>query len=221
MQDCIDAPWSVSNRSRGRVVRRSLRAASVSHPAVAEFGTTRWHPCLRTLPLCRTRTTRPLRTSQGPPTGQLLHRHLPLHGRVLLHLLSPGHSHTRTCFPCTLSNLFPLLVHPAPYSRSSRTAHCRPIMSHLQYFNYPGVGERNAAAYNYSQAVRVGDRIECSGQGRLGRRRACRCGQLGRRLRLAVCGLTVSLPLPSPLPCVLRMRAVQHAAPRAPPRSHH
>lgn len=38
-------------------------------------------------------------------------------------------------------------------------------MSHLQYFSYPGVGERNRKAYRYSQAVKVGDRIECSGQG--------------------------------------------------------
>ncbi|GAA6020723.1 hypothetical protein JCM10207_002000 [Rhodosporidiobolus poonsookiae] len=38
-------------------------------------------------------------------------------------------------------------------------------MSHLQYFNYAGVGERNAKQFKYSQAVRVGDRIECSGQG--------------------------------------------------------
>jgi enamine deaminase RidA (YjgF/YER057c/UK114 family) len=38
-------------------------------------------------------------------------------------------------------------------------------MSHLKYFSYPGVGMRNWAQYSYSQAVRVGNRIECSGQG--------------------------------------------------------
>ncbi|GAA6020725.1 hypothetical protein JCM10207_002001 [Rhodosporidiobolus poonsookiae] len=38
-------------------------------------------------------------------------------------------------------------------------------MSHLQYFNYPGVGERNVTTYGYSQTVRIGDRIEASGQG--------------------------------------------------------
>lgn len=38
-------------------------------------------------------------------------------------------------------------------------------MSHLTYYNYPGVGERNAQNFKYSQAVRIGDRIECSGQG--------------------------------------------------------
>ncbi|KAJ9609895.1 NRAMP-like transporter smf-3 [Cladophialophora chaetospira] len=38
-------------------------------------------------------------------------------------------------------------------------------MSHLQYIAYPGVGERNCEKYRYNQAVRVGDRIECAGQG--------------------------------------------------------
>ncbi|KAJ4299579.1 hypothetical protein N0V90_004825 [Kalmusia sp. IMI 367209] len=38
-------------------------------------------------------------------------------------------------------------------------------MSHLQYYAYKGVGERNLEQYRYQQAVRVGDRIECSGQG--------------------------------------------------------
>jgi enamine deaminase RidA (YjgF/YER057c/UK114 family) len=38
-------------------------------------------------------------------------------------------------------------------------------MSHLKYFSYPGVGLKNWAQYSYSQAVRVGNRIECSGQG--------------------------------------------------------
>lgn len=38
-------------------------------------------------------------------------------------------------------------------------------MSHLTYYAYPGVGQRNLKRYNYSQSVRVGDRIECAGQG--------------------------------------------------------
>lgn len=38
-------------------------------------------------------------------------------------------------------------------------------MSHLRYYNYPGVGEQNNKAFSYSQAVRIGDRIECAGQG--------------------------------------------------------
>ncbi|KAF4547621.1 Hypothetical protein D9617_39g039570 [Elsinoe fawcettii] len=38
-------------------------------------------------------------------------------------------------------------------------------MSHLKYYSYDGVGKRNREQYSYSQAVRVGDRIECSGQG--------------------------------------------------------
>jgi len=38
-------------------------------------------------------------------------------------------------------------------------------MSHLQYFVYPGAGEVLRDKYGYSQAVKIGDRIECSGQG--------------------------------------------------------
>lgn len=39
-------------------------------------------------------------------------------------------------------------------------------MSHLQYYAYEGVGVRNQKIHGYNQAVRVGDRIECAGQGR-------------------------------------------------------
>jgi hypothetical protein len=38
-------------------------------------------------------------------------------------------------------------------------------MSALKFYNYPGVGEANKKNFWYSQAVRIGDRIECSGQG--------------------------------------------------------
>ncbi|KAL7904932.1 Endoribonuclease L-PSP/chorismate mutase-like protein [Trichoderma velutinum] len=38
-------------------------------------------------------------------------------------------------------------------------------MSHLKYYSYEGVGVRNREIFAYSQAVRVGDRIECAGQG--------------------------------------------------------
>ncbi|KAF2014567.1 endoribonuclease L-psp family protein [Aaosphaeria arxii CBS 175.79] len=38
-------------------------------------------------------------------------------------------------------------------------------MAHLQYYSYEGVGTTNREKYSYSQAVRIGDRIECSGQG--------------------------------------------------------
>ncbi|GAW11467.1 hypothetical protein ANO14919_008130 [Xylariales sp. No.14919] len=38
-------------------------------------------------------------------------------------------------------------------------------MSHLQYYSYEGVGVNNRQNFSYSQAVRVGDRIECAGQG--------------------------------------------------------
>lgn len=38
-------------------------------------------------------------------------------------------------------------------------------MSHLQYYNYEGFGERAKVDVHYSQAVRIGDIIELSGQG--------------------------------------------------------
>ncbi|KAI4162636.1 MAG: hypothetical protein LQ342_003682 [Letrouitia transgressa] len=38
-------------------------------------------------------------------------------------------------------------------------------MSHLQYFAYEGFGQRVKRDTHYSQAVRIGDKIECSGQG--------------------------------------------------------
>ncbi|KAL8938163.1 MAG: hypothetical protein Q9216_004040 [Gyalolechia sp. 2 TL-2023] len=38
-------------------------------------------------------------------------------------------------------------------------------MSQLQYYAYPGHGVRLRELYSYNQAVRIGDRIECSGQG--------------------------------------------------------
>lgn len=41
-------------------------------------------------------------------------------------------------------------------------------MSHLKYYSYDGVGKRNKESFSYSQAVRVGDRIEISGQGKAG-----------------------------------------------------
>lgn len=38
-------------------------------------------------------------------------------------------------------------------------------MADLTYYAYDGVGKRNQEMYRYSQAVRVGDRIELAGQG--------------------------------------------------------
>ena len=38
-------------------------------------------------------------------------------------------------------------------------------MSHLQYFSYEGFGDRVRKETHYSQAVRIGDKIEISGQG--------------------------------------------------------
>lgn len=40
-------------------------------------------------------------------------------------------------------------------------------MAHLAYYNYEGYGQRSKENLWYSQAVRVGDIIECSGQGSL------------------------------------------------------
>ncbi|KAL2823432.1 hypothetical protein BDW59DRAFT_173434 [Aspergillus cavernicola] len=38
-------------------------------------------------------------------------------------------------------------------------------MSQLTYYNYPDIGKVQLEKFWYSQAVRVGDRIECAGQG--------------------------------------------------------
>lgn len=38
-------------------------------------------------------------------------------------------------------------------------------MSSLKYHSYEGYGQTAVKDFHYSQAVRVGDRIECSGQG--------------------------------------------------------
>ncbi|CAG9951555.1 unnamed protein product [Clonostachys rosea f. rosea IK726] len=38
-------------------------------------------------------------------------------------------------------------------------------MSHLKYYAYEGQGVEKRLNFSYNQAVRVGDRIECSGQG--------------------------------------------------------
>ncbi|KXH60970.1 endoribonuclease L-PSP [Colletotrichum salicis] len=37
-------------------------------------------------------------------------------------------------------------------------------MSHLKCHSYEGVGQRNLEGFGYNQAIRIGDRIECSGQ---------------------------------------------------------
>lgn len=38
-------------------------------------------------------------------------------------------------------------------------------MSHLKFYAYEGAGQQKQRDFWYSQAVRVGDRIECAGQG--------------------------------------------------------
>lgn len=39
-------------------------------------------------------------------------------------------------------------------------------MSHLQYYSYEGLGQKQKRDFWYSQAVRIGDRIECADQGK-------------------------------------------------------
>ena len=53
-------------------------------------------------------------------------------------------------------------IHIQPHHRPYLINH---TMSHLTYYNYDGVGTHNRDKFHYSQAVRIGDRIECSGQG--------------------------------------------------------
>ena len=38
-------------------------------------------------------------------------------------------------------------------------------MAPLKFTNYPGIGETNSRLYSYSQSVRIGPTIKCSGQG--------------------------------------------------------
>ncbi|KAI0466864.1 putative L-PSP endoribonuclease family protein [Xylaria cf. heliscus] len=38
-------------------------------------------------------------------------------------------------------------------------------MADLKYYNYPGLGVESAKTYSYSQAARIGDTIQVSGQG--------------------------------------------------------
>lgn len=49
--------------------------------------------------------------------------------------------------------------------RSKFPTHHSVTMSTLQYYAYPDQGVRLREKSSYSQAVRVGDRIECAGQG--------------------------------------------------------
>ncbi|CEL09354.1 Putative L-PSP endoribonuclease family protein [Aspergillus calidoustus] len=38
-------------------------------------------------------------------------------------------------------------------------------MSHIQYYAYKDIGDEKHVKFRFSQAVRLGDRIECAGQG--------------------------------------------------------
>jgi enamine deaminase RidA (YjgF/YER057c/UK114 family) len=67
----------------------------------------------------------------------------------------PSHSHTLP--PSSPSSHLHLHLHnksPVPST-----------MSHLQYHAYPGFGQFILQNFGHQQAVRVGDRIECAGQG--------------------------------------------------------
>lgn len=63
--------------------------------------------------------------------------------------------------------LFTVLVHKAcritkrvsPTPQRFESSGLYALMAHLHYFTYKGVGEK------YSQAVKIGDLIDCSGQG--------------------------------------------------------
>lgn len=48
-------------------------------------------------------------------------------------------------------------------------------MAHLHYFDYPGFGERSKTVFNYSQAVRIDNRIEISGQGNFEKKEHSAC----------------------------------------------
>ncbi|KAL6405887.1 RutC family protein yjgH [Ilyonectria robusta] len=54
---------------------------------------------------------------------------------------------------------------PSLYNNSFTFNQTPTTMSHLTYTSYEGYGERVKKSLWYSQAVRVGDIIECSGQG--------------------------------------------------------
>ena len=61
-----------------------------------------------------------------------------------------------------------LRTHPPTVAcplRSKYPTHHSVTMSTLQYYAYPEQGVRLREKSSYSQAVRVGDRIECAGQG--------------------------------------------------------
>jgi enamine deaminase RidA (YjgF/YER057c/UK114 family) len=53
----------------------------------------------------------------------------------------------------------------ADYTAQKLSSPLHIIMSHLQYYSYKGFGEDKRKELWYNQAVRVGDRIECAGQG--------------------------------------------------------
>ncbi|KAK7976635.1 hypothetical protein PG989_015098 [Apiospora arundinis] len=57
------------------------------------------------------------------------------------------------------------IVFSLSHSSQSISNTQKTAMSHLQYFTYPEFGAVLSNQSYYSQSVRIGDRIECSGQG--------------------------------------------------------
>lgn len=75
---------------------------------------------------------------------------------------------SRQSFPSATFKFFPISTLPRTCSKVTSY-----VMADLKFYNYPGVGEQNKTDAWYSQAVRIGDRIECSGQGKLSSRASC------------------------------------------------
>lgn len=72
-------------------------------------------------------------------------------------------SSTHINLQTSTSNLTSILITTTPTSSTSPTSPA-PTMSHLKFYAYADHGLRLRDMMHYSQAVRVGDRIECSGQ---------------------------------------------------------
>jgi|SRR5271156_4299392 len=69
-----------------------------------------------------------------------------------------------SCVPfCPGSNLPPYITYLVPVE--TRKSLLSNNMATLQYFSRPGKGEYQRDNYWYNEAVRVGDRLECAGQG--------------------------------------------------------
>jgi hypothetical protein len=61
----------------------------------------------------------------------------------------------------------PISTSKSQQEQYQQTPWYKHTMSELQYYRYKGWGEVAHKKSNYNQLVRVGDRLECSGQGTL------------------------------------------------------